>query len=547
MPGRPAAALAAILLMCLATGSASARGLRGYGYSYAPTPAPAPVSTPAPVPPAPAPAPQLVNIAWALPGGNNPPFTDQTVAVGDQAVFSFKGLHGLFKIPNSTCPAVFEDVPPLQQIKPPTQDGSATVTFDQPGVYCTMAAPPQLASAPSLADLPDDLLVACFAQLEDPLERHRLLPLVSTRWRRLADEPHLLRNLKFNWDGATLLSRLASFRRWLERSGGGAAVRSLRLEASPYYEDGRGKQYSAAEMEQLHRDLLCALAACSGLQELVARILVHNTLPAIDIGRLAASLPSLRLLHLSVLNTQLAVDEPLGALSQLCDLRLNGGPVLLQPGWTVSGCAATLTSTLTRLHLGRFDTEALPAQVTALSRLAHLMVSLPDCSQAGLAPLRCLTALTALELEDCKNLPSSAVFCQLNNLQSLSIRYLWPNVDSRLAPEANAALQALPQLTALHMQYTHVLPPAVAGLAQLQRLAWDPVYLLAEEALPAGPWLASLRKAVLPGAGVLASMSVLQAAGQLEHLGVVRVDPQMQDEVLPLVHFASRHLPLRRL
>ena len=39
--------------------------------------------------------------------------------------------------PSSFLPraAVFEDVPPLQQIMPPTQDGSATVTFDQPGVY----------------------------------------------------------------------------------------------------------------------------------------------------------------------------------------------------------------------------------------------------------------------------------------------------------------------------------------------------------------------------------------------------------------------------
>lgn len=48
----------------------------------------------------------MISIAWALPGGaaNNPPFANQTVAVGDQAVFSFKGLHGLFKIPDANCP-----------------------------------------------------------------------------------------------------------------------------------------------------------------------------------------------------------------------------------------------------------------------------------------------------------------------------------------------------------------------------------------------------------------------------------------------------------
>lgn len=40
-----------------------------------------------------------------------------------------------YVLPSCPLSAVFEDVPPLQQIMPPTQDGSATVTFDQPGVY----------------------------------------------------------------------------------------------------------------------------------------------------------------------------------------------------------------------------------------------------------------------------------------------------------------------------------------------------------------------------------------------------------------------------
>lgn len=41
-------------------------------------------------------------------------------------------------------------------------------------VHCisTMAAARPRPSAPGLADLPDDLLVACFAQLEDPLEMY---------------------------------------------------------------------------------------------------------------------------------------------------------------------------------------------------------------------------------------------------------------------------------------------------------------------------------------------------------------------------------------
>jgi len=49
----------------------------------------------------------------------------------------------------------------------------ACVRFHQPTpLRCgTMAASGSRPSAPSLAALPDDLLLACFEQLQDPLER----------------------------------------------------------------------------------------------------------------------------------------------------------------------------------------------------------------------------------------------------------------------------------------------------------------------------------------------------------------------------------------
>lgn len=273
-------------------------------------------------------------------------------------------------------------------------------------VHCisTMAAAQPLPSVPGFADLPDDLLVACFERLEGPLERcaaliavHRLrrggreelepsgggrlaawpppadhpccslfcrrrvLPLVCSRWRRLSDDPQLLRCLSLEFNGSGSLSRLAAFRRWL---GAGAALHSLRLEASPIVECD-DDYYSITDLRQLHRDMFAHIpAACSGLREL--RIQTWQLrLPDIDVGNLAATLPSLRVLRLhAVLGARLLVLKSLGHLSNLHELRLEGDSWQLQP-------AAALPPALTRLDLSfcQLRQAVMPAQVCAHLRL----------------------------------------------------------------------------------------------------------------------------------------------------------------------------------
>lgn len=308
-----------------------------------------------------------------------------------------------------------------------------------------MAASRAHPSAPSLADLPDDLLVACFAQLENPLERcadrqlhgatrqrsirprataataaatqpvrplsrtcrRRVLPLVCPRWRRLADEPSLVRSFHVKFKGTSALPRLAAFNGWLERSGAGAEMRSLRLFASSqlyFNDDGEEIQ----DVEQLGSELQHMLAVCSGLQEL----------------RLVAP------------NIQLSIQEPLASHSALRDLRLKADPILLGP-------QAALPPALTMLHLTMLQLDGfewrplfingkpLPTQVSgsacavlhcsqlqapctgvpekaltvlqvaALTPLVHLQLCALRCNRDGFGPLSCLTRLTAFGLSEC--------------------------------------------------------------------------------------------------------------------------------------------------
>ncbi len=161
-------------------------------------------------------------------------------------------------------------------------------------------------------------------------------------------------DLAFN--GLKWLPRLAAFRGWLERSGAGPAVRSLRLEAIPFLE-GDSYLYSTADASQLRSELLRIAAACSGLQQLAFET-ESPSLPDIDVSSLAATLPSLRQLHLFQPDTPLLLQAPLDSQSQLLDLRLQGRSVRLGP-------AAALPPALTRLHLGEFmeDQAAFPSQV----------------------------------------------------------------------------------------------------------------------------------------------------------------------------------------
>ena len=207
--------------------------------------------------------------------------------------------------------------------------------------------------------------------------RRCVLPLVCSRWRRLADWPQLVHSFSLELLGAAELPRLTAFCRWLEQSGAGAAVRSLQLEAIPI---PNKKPYEEGCLLQLHSNILRAVAACGGLEEL--RVATRDLrLPAVKVCSLARGLPSLRLLHLQ-LETEMRVTAHLGGLSQLCDLRVEGYPLYVHPD-------TTLPPALTRLHLGRFDNgQEDPPELSPQVRLA-LQAEPPAVSHSPCSPLRC--------------------------------------------------------------------------------------------------------------------------------------------------------------
>lgn len=438
-------------------------------------------------------------------------------------------------------------------------------------------------------------------------------------------------SFSLNLYGASALPRLAAFRGWLRQSASAAAVRSLRLEARQSFACSlRLERFSADELEQLHSGLLQCAAACSGLRQLrVVMPKQWHFLPDVDVCSLAAGLPRLQLLHLSLPATRLVVEAPLVSLPQLLDLRLLG-----QPAWL--GPAAALPPALTRLGLGEFDRgqEECPPQVCQLpsphalshascmhghanmsgavqthavgifppspcapptaadrrtepasapllgdpglrarclwcfeppgqpdrSRAEQLpmvswrLCSLPHASWASaVSPsdassrkhasnftLFMLLTFRALPCPCFCSLPPPEALRPLINLQALAVS-TWGD-----SAGLDAALQALPQLTALFLDVRPSLPPAVAGLAQLQRFVWDSGEPPAS-ALPGGPWLSSLRKVALLCPMILSRIHVLQTATQLEHLGLASLYDAMQGDTYGLLLFAREHPTLQQL
>lgn len=150
----------------------------------------------------------------------------------------------------------------------------------------------------------------------------------------------------------------------------------------------------------------------------------------------------------------------------------------------------------------------------------------------------------------------------LRPLTSLRSLFLSDTVRAANVGEADDVLLALPGLTQLCFGYedtneTPALPQAVGRLAQLQTFSWDAGTEAGYNRLPSGPWLASLRHAVLPSFLAWNSLGELAAAGRLELLGLHFMQPQRKgkpdlqrlfdDAAYALLDFASEHPSLRRL
>lgn len=194
-----------------------------------------------------------------------------------------------------------------------------------------------------------------------------MLPLVCSRWRRLADAPPLVHSFRLHLAGPPSPARQAAFRRWVERSG--PALRSLTIHT--YYND----QVPEVQLGEL----LGVLAACSGLEELCFST---ETRQALEVGsRLAAwaaTMPRLRLLELDNSGAGVAVRRTAGDMAGLHELHLEGYPVRMVP-------AALLPPALTALHLGGGyeDTGSVPAQVCSSLQPACLLSGAQACWTAA--------------------------------------------------------------------------------------------------------------------------------------------------------------------
>lgn len=134
----------------------------------------------------------------------------------------------------------------------------------------------------------------------------------------------------------------------------------------------------------------------------------------------------------------------------------------------------------------------------------------------------------------------------LTNLRALAISIWDESADSRAA--LDAALRALPQLTALFLQLVQPLPPALTGLVPLQHFAawcWHSRNAAPPHVLPSGPWLAGLRKVALLGDVAIGSTEVLQAAAQLEFLALGIRGFAPLGEAARLLQFAGQHPTLQ--
>ncbi|EFN56009.1 hypothetical protein CHLNCDRAFT_145405 [Chlorella variabilis] len=93
----------------------------------------APVGAPSAGPTA-APSGTIIPLVWDF--QTSPSYPDQTAKVGDTVEFTWTGFHGVYRVPDGTCPASYSPNPPLMvEVAPETSGGAASFEFDAPGDY----------------------------------------------------------------------------------------------------------------------------------------------------------------------------------------------------------------------------------------------------------------------------------------------------------------------------------------------------------------------------------------------------------------------------
>ncbi|KAL4448253.1 hypothetical protein ABPG75_005472 [Micractinium tetrahymenae] len=194
---------------------------------------------------------------------------------------------------------------------------------------------------------------------------------------------------------------------------------------------------------------------------------------------------------------QIAPETPALEQLSLAGSRVNLGAVRLPPS-------------LTRLRIEDASTQELPLQLTRLSALRPLDLLSAPYSAASLDPLSKLGSLEHLFLD---GVAAPPCLPRLTQLHTLAV------VTESGVEDVLAAVPCLTGLTCLQLAEVASFPHAVASLPRLQRLClWSQDGTVADPAVPAGPWLQSIKWFGAPWAFLEAGTATLAAAQQLEYL-----------------------------
>jgi hypothetical protein len=178
-------------------------------------------------------------------------------------------------------------------------------------------------------------------------------------------------------------------------------------------------------------------------------------------------------------------------------------------------------------------------QLAALTRLRSLRLDSEIKGESD-RMLICLPALEHLEMPG-YTLPD--FLSEIKTLRSLTVA----GTSKASIAGVERALRPPTQLTQLVLRYVHDVPPALAGLASLQRFALDLYDPTAGLQLPDGPWLANLRQLAAPAQVVADSPQVLAGATGLQELLLANFFYARTTAQTCILSWAGEHPTLRSL
>lgn len=183
------------------------------------------------------------------------------------------------------------------------------------------------------------------------------MPLVSRRFRQLANDPQLLRSMNVRLLSPTTVGRTASFAAWLGRHGAFVERLSLAVGSS----SGGSAAINAAALEQQLAAALTTGCAAGGVRHLALRLFTQCS--SLLFQNLSSPLSPLRSLAIVTPNSLWLLGS-LAGMAQLEQLSVRVHTLGDSPAF-LSVSEAVLPASLTKLDLyGRFSGGYLPRSVS---------------------------------------------------------------------------------------------------------------------------------------------------------------------------------------